>query len=67
MTTTTSRVLMSRSGELEGTMLRKWCNHAAENGKSFTIEQKWINGTWFTYYTIEWPGEVMIGKTEGDA
>ena len=56
MPTTTSRVLMSgNTAEPERVMLRKWAEHAAENGGSFAIRQEWTESQWYTTYTINWP------------
>ena len=56
MPTTTSRGLMSgNTAEPERVMLRKWAEHAAENGGSFAIRQEWTESQWYTTYTINWP------------
>jgi len=56
MTTTTSRVLMSgNTADPERELLRKWCDHAASNGGSFSISQSWTENQWYTTYIINWP------------
>ncbi len=54
MTTSISKVLMSSCNEAEGKFLRRWCEIAASNGGSFSIETIYLTN-WFVKYTITWP------------
>lgn len=55
MTTTVSRILFGSRSEAEGVLLREWCNEAARNGGSFSIEDEWRANQWYQTYTINWP------------
>ena len=58
--TTVSRVLMSGgTAEPERDLLRKWAEHAAAKGGSFSIRQEWTENQWYTTYTIYWPAVVQ--------
>jgi hypothetical protein len=66
MQTTTSRVLMSGyTPEPEREMLRKWADHVAANGGSFSIKHEWTENNWWTTWVINWPDGVEAPK--GDA
>lgn len=53
---TTSRVLMGgNTAEAERVMVRKWAEHAAANGGSFSMRQEWTEQQWYTTFTINWP------------
>lgn len=47
--------MSGNTAEPERVMLRKWAEHAAENGGSFAIRQEWTESQWYTTYTINWP------------
>ena len=54
--TTVSRVLMSGTTcEPERALLRKWAEHAAANGGSFSVRNDWTESQWYTTWTINWP------------
>lgn len=66
MTTTVSRILYSSAAEAANKeMLLKWCDDAAANGGSFSIETKYTTD-WHTTYTINWPeGRTPPNPTKG--
>lgn len=67
MMQTISRLLMTGTpAELERELLRKWAEHAAENGGSFAIKQEWTEQQWYTTYTINWPDGTEARKPKGD-
>jgi hypothetical protein len=61
MTTTVSQVRhYSAADTAEEALLRKWCDHAASNGGSFSIEHpdaRGVDGYYYAVYTINWPDE----------
>jgi hypothetical protein len=56
--TTTSAVLTSGIDDAQNALLMKWCDIAATNGGSFSIDTKWV-GNWQRTYTINWPTEAL--------
>lgn len=55
MTTTVSQIKFGSASEAGNKeLLLKWCDDAAANGGSFSIETKYT-GDWYTTYTINWP------------
>jgi hypothetical protein len=63
---TTSRVLISTSGNDSRELLRKWANHAAEHGGSFSVQQVY-SGNWFEEWVINWPSAEMAASKGGAA
>ena len=54
--TTTSRVLLSGgTAEPERELLRKWADHAAAHGGSFSVRQEWSDQQWWSIWVINWP------------
>lgn len=63
---TVSRVLMGGTAtEPERELLRKWADHAAANGGSFSIRQEWAEQQWYSTWTINWPDGVEPAQPKG--
>lgn len=58
MSTQTISRLLENADEINHTFLRKWCEIVAHKGGTFSIETKWIDQSWMTVYTINWPDGV---------
>ena len=56
--------MSGNTAEPERVMLRKWAEHAAENGGSFAIRQEWTESQWYTTYTINWPDGMEAPNAE---
>lgn len=54
---TISRVMFNRQ---ENQLVQRWCELAASNGGSFSLEQAFADGQWWTTYTIEWPEGIRV-------
>jgi hypothetical protein len=54
---TVSKILLNQK---VNDLLHRWCELAAANGGSFSVEQEWSKDQWWTTYTIEWPDGMTI-------
>lgn len=64
MTTTVSKVLFGKTHDCE--LLRKWCDEAAIQGGTFSINQEIFAGDWYCVYTINWPERGLADKPKGE-
>ncbi|MGH8431455.1 MAG: hypothetical protein ACREUF_13740 [Solimonas sp.] len=46
----------------ENDLVQRWCELAASNGGTFSIEQESSGGHWWSTYTIEWPDGMPMPK-----
>lgn len=58
--TTKSAVTRTTNSEPERALLRKWCDIAAANGGSFSIDHAYTRSEWVTTYTINWPSNTDV-------
>lgn len=57
MTITVSRILFGDRNVAERKLIMKWCEEAAENGGSFSIDEEYRSNQWYQIFTINWPEE----------
>ena len=59
--------MSGNTAEPERVMLRKWAEHAAENGGSFAIRQEWTESQGYTTHTINWPDGMEAPNARSEA
>jgi hypothetical protein len=57
LTITVSRILFGDRNVAERKLIMKWCEEAAENGGSFSIDEEYRSNQWYQIFTINWPEE----------